>query len=140
MKAYNHNTRGLLYHPNWPVRDKMCIPDSDEAEEEISECAGKEWCTCNDAEAKYQSALEKAIEEAVPFENQNQVSVLIGNNSMMMHWNLEPNTFYEFECKGGAIVTEYVNTNTKVAVLLTEKQMKQLTEGEKKEIEKVFEN
>jgi len=79
MKAYNHNTRGLLYHPNWPV-EPIARP--------------KYYPT-------YLIALEKAIEEAVPYDDQEQVEDLILETldnetpTGIVDLALKPNTFYE---------------------------------------------
>jgi hypothetical protein len=92
MKLYNDPERGIVFNPNWPVEPEYCTDVDD-----------LEFRKFNSQVELYNSALQTAIGEAIPFENQNAVKTIVYSQEYFsgktaLHiteaW-IKPNTFYE---------------------------------------------
>lgn len=97
MKLYNDPLRGIVYNPNWPVEPEYCDDNWQDKPCPLMAHPGENFCVCS----MLNSALQTAIGEAIPFEDQKVARGWIINEEK--DWGgghpytpeIKPGTFYE---------------------------------------------
>lgn len=85
MKLYNDPSRGIVFNPNWPVEPEYCTDVDD-----------LEFRKFNSQVEWYNSALQTAIGEAIPFEEQKNIGIRIHlHYTKDLTFEFKPATFYE---------------------------------------------